>query len=119
MEILKIGEHDWSYLIESRGYGWKRNDLDDESTTRTKQGKMRRKKVAEKLTLTYKTLSASREEFAALNADLQQPTFSATVLGLGGPVEKDFYCTSFSTTLIGIFNGKEMWDGAEFTLIEV
>lgn len=119
MEILKIGEHDWSHLIESRGFGWKRNDLDDESTTRTKQGTMRRKKIAEKLTLTFKTLSASREVFSALNADLRQPSFAATVLDLDGPVEKEFYCSSFSTTLIGIYNGVEMWDGAEFTLVEV
>lgn len=119
MEILKIGIHDWSHIIESRGFGWKRNDLDDESTTRTKLGTMRRRKIAEKLTLTYKTLSASREVFAALNADLRQPTFTATVLSLDGIVEKEFYCTSFSTTLIGIFDGVEMWDGAEFTLIEV
>lgn len=119
MEVLVINGHDWSYLIESRGYGFARNDLDGEETTRTKSGTMRRKKVAEKLTIPMKTLSVSREELAALNEDLSQQTFSATVRTINGTVTKEFYCSSFQTTLIGIFNGVEMWDGAEFTLVEV
>lgn len=120
MVILKIGDHDWSYLIEWRGYGVTRNDLDDETTTRTKnQGKMRRKKIAEKLTLPFKTIGAPREELASLGKDLSAETFTATVLTLDGQVEKDFYCSSFKTSLAGVVNGVEMWDGAEFTLIEV
>lgn len=119
MELLKIGSNDWSSLIESGGYGWKRNDLDGDSTGRTKDGRMRRDKVAEKLTLTYKTIFASRAALAALNDDLRQETFYATVLDLRGPVTKEFYCSSFTTTLDGIYEGSEFWQGAEFTLIEV
>lgn len=119
MVILKIGDHDWSRFIEWRGYGFSRNDLDDETTTRTKGGTMRRKKITEKLTIPLKTMSMSQENLAALNEDLSQQTFAATVQTLNGPVTKEFYCSSFKTSLIGVVNGVEMWDGAEFTLIEV
>lgn len=119
MALLKIGSNDWSTLIESGGYGWKRNDLDSDKTTRTKNGRMRRDKVAEKLTLTYKIRPTSREKLGKLNNDLRQETFYATVLDLNGPVTKEFYCSSFGTTLDGIYNGSEFWQGAEFTLIEV
>lgn len=119
MELLKIGDHDWSPLIESGGYGWKRNDLDGENTTRTKSGRMRRDKVTEKLTLTYKVRPTSRANLASLNEDLRQETFLATILDLSGPVTKEFYCSSFGTTMDGIYSGTEFWQGAEFTLIEV
>ncbi len=119
MELLKIGSNDWTPLIESGGYGWKRNDLDGDNTTRTKSGRLRRDKVAEKLTLSYKVRFTSRENLSKLNNDLRQETFYATVLDLSGPVTKEFYCSSFSTTLDGIYSGTEFWQGAEFTIIEV
>lgn len=119
MEIFVTNGHDWSYLIEWRGYGFNRNDLDGEETTRVKSGTMRRKKITEKLTIPMKTISAPRETLAALDADLRRETFAATVRTLDGSVTKKFYCSSFETALAGVVNGVEMWDGAEFTLIEV
>ena len=45
MEFLKINHHDYSSFVEYKGYGWSRNDLDSEKTTRVKNGDLRRKKV--------------------------------------------------------------------------
>ena len=31
-EILIINGHDWSSLVQRKGYGWTRNDLDSDQT---------------------------------------------------------------------------------------
>lgn len=39
MEVLIINGTDYSDFIATKGYGWSRNDLDSDKTTRTKMGK--------------------------------------------------------------------------------
>ena len=39
MEVLIINGTDYSDAIATKGYGWSRNDLDSDNTTRTKDGK--------------------------------------------------------------------------------
>lgn len=119
MEILIIGGTDYSDLIASKGYGWSRNDLDSEKTTRTKDGKMRRVKITTKRKLTYTTRPAKRADLAALDAALSEATFQATYLDLHGKRTGTFYCSSFECELEEAAGNTEVWGGAKFSMIEV
>ena len=119
MEVLIINGHDYSRYIERKGYGWTRNDLDSENTGRTKDGKMRRDKVATKRKLSYSVMNMTRAQRAQLDNDLSAPTFSATYLDLYGRQTRTFYTSSFSCTLNELLDGDGEWGDASFSLIEV
>lgn len=119
MEILVINGHDYSKFVESKGYGWSREDLDSEKTTRTKDGKLRRDKIGTKRKLSYNMFHMTQAELAQLDDDLSQPTFSATYRDLHGNMTKTFYCSSFSATLDMVFGEDEAWSRATFNMIEV
>lgn len=120
MEILIINGHDYSRFIESSGYGWSREDLDSDKTTRTKDGKMRRYKITDKRKLSYSMMHMTREELAQLDDDLSPATFSVTYLDLHGAMTKEFYCSSFSATMdMALGEDNELWSRASFNLIEV
>lgn len=118
-EILKIGNLDLSPYIQRKGYGWTRNDLDSEKTTRTKDGRLRRYKITDKRKLQYSLIGMTREELAALDTALSEATFTATYLDLHGVMTKTFYCSSFSATLAEAYDDGEAWEGAEISMIEV
>lgn len=117
-EVLIINGHDWSHMIQSKGYGWSRNDLDSADTGRPKNGLMRREKVGTKRKLSFKTMPAPREKLAQLDDDLSQKFFSATYLDLHGVMTKTFYCTAFETTVAEVGDGYESWMSASFNIIE-
>lgn len=119
MEILVINGHDYSRFVEEKGYGWSRNDLDSEQTTRLKNGNMRRKKITTKRKLSYTMMHMTREELAQLDNDLSRETFSAKYLDLHGASTRTFYCSSFQATLSNVANGAESWEGASFSMTEV
>ncbi len=120
MELLVINGHNYSGFIQRRGYGWSREDLDGEQTTRTRSGTLRRQKIAEKRKLSYQLTHMSRAELAALDEDLSAATFYATYLDLHGPQTRTFYCSSFSAGLSDVLDGDhEVWHDASFHLIEV
>lgn len=121
MIILKFNKsgNDWSNHVIRKGFGWKRNDLDSEKTTRTKDGLMRRDKITTKRTLSYQAFNLTREQLAALDNDLSEETFSATYLDIHGQLTKTFYCSSFSVTLDEVQDGVDVWGTATFTMIEV
>lgn len=120
MEVLKINGHDYSRFIQSKGYGWERNDLDSEKTTRTKDGKLRRYKITTKRKISFQLMNMSRAELAALDDDLNEPTFSVTYLDLHGEATREFYCSSFSADLLQVQDGSyDVWTGASFSIIEV
>jgi hypothetical protein len=114
-EILIINGHDYSRLIEAKGYGWTRNDLDASDSGRPKTGLMRRDKVGTKRKLTFKTMPAPRKTLAQLDKDLSQKFFQATYLDLHGVMTKTFYCTEFST---GMDTVEDDWTSASFNIIE-
>jgi len=118
-EILRIGGHDWSSIIQSKGYGWTRNDLDTDQTKRTKDGKIRRDKIGTKRKLSFTTMPVSQETLAQLDDDLSATTFNATYLDLHGVMTREFYCTSFETTLTQVIDGCNSWASATFNIIEV
>lgn len=70
MEVLIINGTDYSSAIATKGYGWSRNDLDSDKTTRTKNGTMRRDKITTKRKLRYTTRSVKRDVLAKLDDDL-------------------------------------------------
>lgn len=119
MELLTINGHDYSPFVERKGYGWSRNDLDSDKTTRTKDGKMRRHKIAAKRKLSYTMMNMTRSQLAQLDDDLSKATFSARYLDMYGEQTREFYCSSFSASVSDIHGGADMWEGAAFTLIEV
>lgn len=120
MEVLVINGHDYSPLVKRRGVGWKRNDLDNEQTKRTKAGTMRRDKITTKRTVSYEIMpTATQEELAQLDDDLSEETFSARYLDLHGIQTRTFYCSSFSATLDEIDGEEGHWSGGAFNMIEV
>lgn len=119
MEVLIINGHDYSRFVERKGYGWQREDLDSENTSRTKDGKMRRDKITTKRKLSYTIMNMSRKQLAQLDDDLSAPTFSATYLDLHGRQTRTFYCSSFSCTLDELSDSDGSWEGSSFNMIEV
>lgn len=119
MEVLKINGHDYSQYVESKGYGWSRNDLDSENTTRTKDGKMRRDKITTKRKCSFTLWGMTRELLAQLDDDLSAATFSATYLDLHGVQTRTFYCSSFSVTCAECVDGESDWEEATFNMTEV
>lgn len=120
MNLLKINGHDYSGYIESGGYQWSREDIDSEKTVRTKDGRLRRDKIGEKRKLSYSMKPMSRKLLAQLDDDLRGDTFSATYLDLHGEMTREFYCSSFPSNLVTVYeDGAELWAGASFHLIEV
>ena len=99
MEILVINGHDYTSFVESKGYGWSREDLDSEKTTRTKDGKLRRDKIGTKRKLSYNMFHMPRAPLAQLDDAFSQPTFSSTYYHLHGPLPKTFYYFSFPAPL--------------------
>lgn len=119
MEVLKINGHDYSRYVESKGYGWSRNDLDSENTTRTKDGKMRRDKITTKRKCSFTLWGMTRELLAQLDDDLSASTFSATYLDLHGVQTREFYCSSFSATCAECADDGSDWEEATFNMVEV
>lgn len=119
MEVLKIGGVDYSAHIEAKGIGWSRNDVDSEKTKRVKNGTMRRDKIATKRKLSYKLIHMTREQLAALDDALSEPTFSATYMDLHGQQTRKFYCSTFSATQDSAYSEDGEWNGAAFDMIEV
>lgn len=118
-EVLIINGHDYSKYIESKGVAWSRNDLDSAQTTRTKEGTMRRQKITTKRKLQYTMLPMPLDAIMDLDDDLNSQTFSATYLDLHGVMTREFYCSSFSTTLNVVEDGMPAWDGAAFSMTEI
>ncbi len=120
MELLVINGHDYSQYVKNTGYGWSRNDLDSSKATRTKDGRLRRDKIAEKRKITYELMGMTRAQLARLDEDLSQATFRATYLDLHGPMTKEFYCSSFSARLTTTRRDDGgAWGSDAFTITEV
>lgn len=120
MNILIINGHDYSRYIQKSGYGWSREDLDSDKTTRTKDGRMRRYKITTKRKLSYTLMNMTREQLVQLDDDLNEATFQATYWDLHGTMTKEFYCSSFAANMdMALDDKNEIWSGASFTMIEV
>lgn len=118
-EVLIISGHDYSRYVERRGFGWTRNDIDSDTTTRTKDGRMRRQKLTQKRKCSYTLVGMTREELAQLDTDLSAATFSATYLDLHGVQTREFYTSSFSVTGVEVSEHGSTWEGATFNMTEV
>ena len=119
MEILVINGHDYSRFVSRDGFEWERNDLDSEKTTRTKDGTLRRDKIATKRKCTVKLVNMSREQIAALDDDISLGTYTATILDIHGVVTKTFYSSSLKASLKDCSNDIDTWGDATFNMIEV
>lgn len=117
-EVLIINGRDWTSAIQSKGYGWARNDLDSDQTKRTKNGVLRRVKIGTKRKLSFTTMPLSRERLAQLDDDLSDTFFQVTYLDLHGIMTKTFYCTSLEVSAEEVGDGYENWSSATFNIIE-
>lgn len=118
-DILIINGHDWSNIIQPSGCGWVREDLSGDNERRTKDGHLRRSRIAVKRTLSYKTIPASREQLEQLDDDLSAVSFSVTYKDLHGTYTRDFCCRSFETRYLTKTDVREVWGEAAFTLVEL
>ncbi|MCI8714306.1 MAG: hypothetical protein HFF66_00725 [Oscillospiraceae bacterium] len=120
MDLLIINGHDYSKFIKNTGYGWTRNDLDSDKSTRTKDGRLRRDKIGTKRKITYEVMGMTRQQLAQLDDDLSKDTFSATYMDLHGTATKEFYCSSFGGRLTTTRRDDDTsWQSDPFTIIEV
>lgn len=119
MDVLIINGHDYSKYIKMSGISWSRNDLDGSDTKRTKDGRMRRKKICAKRKINYEIFDASREILAQMDDDLSASEFEVTYRDLHGTQTRTFYCSSFSARLQWVDGDRDVWDQGAFSLIEV
>lgn len=120
MDLLIINGHDYSRYVKNTGYGWGRNDLDSEKSTRTKNGRLRRDKIGTKRKITYEVMGMTRAQLAQLDDDLSKTTFWATYMDLHGQMTKEFYCANFNARLTTTQRDDEYtWKSDPFTLTEV
>ena len=120
--------HDYTAYVISSGYGWQRNDLDDESSGRTLDGVAHRKIVAEKRVLNIKMRRMDDAIFKQLCADLKPATSKWTYVEPAEPTNLTnstkvgrFYNSQATGTLVfgdGSTN-KLYWDEVQFQLTEV
>lgn len=120
MELLIINGHDYSEFIKRKGYGWSRNDLDSEKSTRTKDGKMRRDRITTKRKLSFALGGMTREQLGQLDEDLFLLSFTVSYLDLHGQQTREFYCSTFNADMVTSTNtGPGSWEAAEFTITEI
>ena len=111
--------HDYSPWVERSGMGWKRNAIDSDKTNRNPMnGLMNRYVVGNKRTVSFKILEMPREKLAQLDTDLDRKFFKARYLDLHGVQTREFYCSSFSTTLEVVDGENSLWGDGAFTMIE-
>lgn len=117
--VFKIGDKDFSRLLEAGGIKWSRNDLDAEGAGRSLDGIMRRKRVAVKRKLSFTCLRMDTETLMALNGALYPQFVSVTYLDpIDGVATRTFYGSSVESTTQVVVNGETYWEGTTFSLIE-
>lgn len=117
--IFKIGDVDFSHLIEESGLQWSRNDLDAERAGRNLNGIMQRKRVAVKRKLSISCLRMDTETITRLNTALYPQFISVTYLDpLDGMTTRTFYGSTVEATTQIVIDGETYWEGTTFSLIE-
>ncbi len=120
MDLLIINGHDYSKFILHEGYGWARNDLDSEKSTRTKDGVMRRDRITTKRKLTFTLSGMTKEQVAQLDEDLQLVSFTVSYMDLHGQQTREFYCANFEATMVtATHNGPGCWATKPFSMTEI
>lgn len=117
--VLTVGSVDVTPYIKARGYTCTKNALHSDKTGRTKDGRARVDKITDKLTLNYELGETPVSVLAAMESVLMQQTFRASGYGVAGTFDKEFYCSTFAPKAYIIKDGKEIWEGVTFTIIEV
>lgn len=117
--IFKIGDQDFTSLVEASGIRWTRNDLDAEGAGRNLNGVMQRKRVAVKRKLSITCLRMDTGTIMALNKALYPQFISVTFLDpIDGITTRTFYGSTVEATTQVSINGMTYWDGATFSLVE-
>lgn len=117
--IFKIGDEDFSRLVEAGGIKWSRNDLDADGAGRNLNGTMQRKRVAVKRKLSFTCMRMDTETIMALNKALYPQFINVTFLDpIDGLTTRTFYGSSVSSATQVVIDGETYWEGTSFDLIE-
>ena len=117
--IFKVGDKDFSRLIQEGGIQWSRNDLDADDAGRNLNGLMYRKRIAVKRKLAVTCRRMDTASIMALNEALYPPFISVTYLDpIDGVSTRTFYGSTVEVTTQVVMDDETYWDGTSFNLIE-
>lgn len=117
--IFKIGDQDFTHLVEEGGIRWSRNDLDADATGRNLNGVMMRKRVAVKRKLSVTCLRMNTQTMTELNKALYPQFISVTFLDpIDGVTTRTFYGSTVEAATQTVIDGETYWEGTAFSLIE-
>lgn len=128
LDAVPADPHDYTAYVVSTGYGWQRNDLDDESSGRTLDGIMHRSRIAQKRVLQIKMRRMDNATYKQLLADLKPLTSKWTYVEPAEPTNLTnstkvgrFYNSQATGTLVFGDSGTNTlyWDEIQFQLTEV
>ena len=119
--VLVINGVDFTPFLTEKGLKYKRNDLEADGAGRTTMdGRIHRARIAVKITWDVSCRPIADEDIQrVLNAIY--PEFVEVQLHdpMRGPISGVFYSNNVSVTLDRVLrNGKYMWEGLKFPLIE-
>lgn len=119
--VLIINGHDYTeYVTAYGGFGWARNDLDSDKSTRTKDGTMRRDRITTKRKLTLTLSRMDRATAAQLDDDLSLLNVQVTYEDLHGRQTRMFYCANVEMTMnTAKHDGTNSWTVKNISLTEV
>ena len=118
-QVLVINGHDYSHYVQSSGgLTWKLNAVDSKATQRVVgNAKMRRDKIADKRTISWKMLPMPEDLFRQLVTDTRSVFYTATIRDLFGIDTITAYTSSISGTLV-LEQKNRIWNNISFEMIE-
>lgn len=120
--LLKIGNEDFTWMLNEGAIQWSRNDLDSDKTGRTMDGLMHRTRITAKRKLQISCARMTTEQMASLNKALFPQFITLTFLDplSGGYYTGTFYGSTVQATT-QIYDDcldETYWTDTSFNLIE-
>lgn len=102
------------------GLNWECNDLDSSESTRTMDGLMHRKRIAQKRKIKVSLVPLTTEKFKALCDALSPEYVEVTILDPkeGAETQFTFYGSSIQSAVMSYDGNETFWSGGGFNLIE-
>lgn len=118
---MKVGSTDISGYIAAGGFKWSKNDIDASGSGRSKDGAMRRKRVASKHKLQVTCRPLSGPQLASLVSALSPETVSVEYLNPASATTRTatFYGSSVNAATVMDLGDDVRYDNVTFDLVEV
>ena len=119
--IMKVGNTNISHYIATDGFQWSKNDIDASGSGRSKNGTMRRKRVASKAKLQVSCRPLNESELSALISLISPETVSVTYRNPATASNRTatFYGSSVKAGVVQDMGTTVLYKGIAFDLIEV